>query len=317
MKNTRPKLIIDTDPGHDDALALLLILLSQRFDVLAITTVAGNSTIENVTRNARAIAELIGLEMPIFSGQARPIKRELVTAVVHGASGLAGFDTSNTPLLLTGDASQKIQELVRQNPGEVTVLALGPLSNVARALQSDPQLQGLTKQLVMMGGAIAVPGNKSRVAEFNFFVDPEAAQIVMQSNIPKVLVPLDVCNDITLQVSDFQKIGNSDFRNSLMAMMQHFQEGLRVDESVKGLLVYDALAAYYLLCPEAFVLQPMDIVVEASGEFTSGMCVLERRSYKPRVPSADVAVKLDSDRFRSDFFATLNQNQNKKGKNVK
>jgi hypothetical protein len=108
MKNTKPKLIIDTDPGHDDALALLMLLLSEQFEVLAVTTVAGNASIEKVTRNTQAILDLIGSSLPVYSGMSQPLKRDLVTAVVHGESGLAGFDTSQTDFQLTVDAPQKI-----------------------------------------------------------------------------------------------------------------------------------------------------------------------------------------------------------------
>ena len=152
--NNKPKLIIDTDPGHDDVLAILMTLLSNQFDVLAITTVAGNATIEKVTRNAQAILDLIEDDIPVFSGLPQPIKRDLVTAVVHGESGIAGFDTSITDYKLTRNAPQKMVELINANPGEITILALGPLSNVARAIQSDYQLAKKVKQLVIMGGAL-------------------------------------------------------------------------------------------------------------------------------------------------------------------
>lgn len=220
--NNKPKLIIDTDPGHDDALAILMTLLSDQFEVLAITTVAGNATIEKVTRNAQAILDLIGSPVPIFSGFDEPLKRKLVTAVVHGESGMAGFDTSSTDCRLTQNAPEKMVELVTANPEEITILALGPLSNVARAIQLDSQFSSKVKQLVIMGGAIDVPGNKNRVAEFNFFVDPEAADDVFQAEVQKVLVPLDVCNTVILQVDDFRKVQNERLQSILIPMMEHF-----------------------------------------------------------------------------------------------
>lgn len=304
IKN-KPKLIIDTDPGHDDALALLMTLLSDQFDVLAITTVAGNASIEKVTSNAQAILDLISSDVPVFSGLDKPLKRVLVTAVVHGESGLAGFDTTSTEFKLTQNAPEKIVELFNANPREVIILALGPLSNVARAIQLDSQFSNKVKQLVIMGGAIDVPGNKNRVAEFNFFVDPEAADVVFQSNIPKILVPLDACNEVVLQVEDFQKVENENLKSILIPMMEHFVAGLTTDEGTTGILVYDALAAYYLLNPNAFTLKSMDVMIETQGEYTSGMSVAEKRPHKVEKTNVEVVVGIDDKQFRQDFFRIL------------
>lgn len=306
LKNKR-KIIIDTDPGHDDALALLLLLKSQQFDVLAVTTVAGNATIEKVTRNAQAIVNIVGSQVPVFSGPARPLKRNLVTAVVHGESGIAGFDTTKTEYALTGDAPEKIVEIVRSFPGEVTVLTLGPLTNLAQAFQLDPELPMLIDEVVMMGGAINVPGNKNRVAEFNFFVDPDAAAIVFDSNVSKTLVPLDACNDVVLQMSDFEGIKNSELKSVLLPMMNHFIIGLMKNEGTNGILVYDALAAYFLFNPDAFVIEPMDIEIESKGEHTFGMCVVEKRKYRKISPNVLVAKQVEQRIFREDFFIILNQ----------
>lgn len=309
--NNKPKLIIDTDPGHDDALAILMTLLSDQFDVLAITTVAGNATIEKVTRNAQAILNLIGSDVPVYSGIGKPMKRKLVTAVVHGESGLAGFDTTNTDFKLTENAPQKMVELVNSSPGEITILALGPLSNVARSIALDSTFATKVKQLVIMGGAIDVPGNKNRVAEFNFFVDPEAADVAFQSNIPKVLVPLDACHKVVLQVEDFQKVENKNLKSILIPMMEHFAAGLTTDEGTTGILVYDALAAYYLLNPNAFTLKLMDVVIETQGQYTFGMSVAEKRPHKVENTNVAVVVGIDDRQFRQDFFKILSTKEQK------
>ncbi len=299
------KIIIDTDPGHDDALALILLLQSNQFAVQAITSVAGNATIDKVTRNAQAILNLLGWSIPLYSGLPQPLQRKLVTAVVHGESGLTGFNTDSTSYQLTQDAPERIIEIVRRYPHEVTILALGPLSNLARAIQLDPALPSLVAEVVMMGGAIAVPGNKNRVAEFNFFVDPEAADIVFRAQVPKVLIPLDVCHDIVLQVDDFNQLPDSQLRSVLMPMMQHFAIGLATGEGARGLLVYDALAAYYLLKPAAYRLVDLNIVIETKGEHTFGMSVAERRSYQSVLPNVKVVQKIDKKKFVSDFFRII------------
>jgi len=306
-KNNKPKIIIDTDPGHDDALALLMLLKSNKCIIKAITTVAGNSTIGNVTRNAQAILNLTKEKIPIFSGLAKPIKRELVTAVVHGESGLAGFDTSKTDFSLTGNAPEKIIEIIKQNPNQITILALGPLSNVARAIKKDQSIIPLIKQLVIMGGAIGVPGNKNRVAEFNFFVDPEAADLVFKTKIPKVLISLDACNQVVLQVNDFKRIKNKSLQKLLIPMMEHFIDGLVNDEGTNGILVYDALAAFFLINPKAFKLKEMNVIIETRGEHTAGMSVTEKREHKVKETNVRVVSEIKKESFIKDLFKYLSK----------
>jgi inosine-uridine nucleoside N-ribohydrolase len=303
----RRKIIIDTDPGIDDALALLLILKSRQFEVQAITTVAGNATIDKVTRNAQAILDLLESDIPVFSGRPEPWKRKLSTAVVHGQSGLDGFDTGQTQFQLTGDAPQKIAETVRKFPGEVTLLTLGPLSNIARAFQLDPELPKHIPEIIMMGGAINVPGNKNRVGEFNFVVDPEAASAVFEAEVPKVLTPLDVCIEVVLQVDDFSAIKNAKLRTAILPMLHYYLAGLKSDEGTSGILVYDALAAYFLLNPSAYQLCPMHIVIETKGAHTLGMSVAEKRGYISERPNVSVVTSVDKRQFREDFFETLSQ----------
>ena len=304
MSNNRKKLMIDTDPGHDDALALLLMIKSGLYDIQAVTTVAGNSTIENCTRNAQFVLDLVDSHIPIYSGYEKPLERDLIQAVVHGVSGLAGANTAKTKYVMTNNAPKKITEIARKNPG-ITLLTLGPLSNIARALELESKLPELVDQVVMMGGAIDVPGNKNRVAEFNMFVDPEAADIVFNSSLKKVLVPLDACNDVILYEKDFLKIKNQSLLNVLMPMMEHYIEGIGSDEGTKGALVYDALAAYYLINPMAFTTQEMDIVIETQGKYTFGMTVAEKRGNKNSNLNALVTTKVDSDKFVGDFIGYL------------
>lgn len=307
MNTKKPKLIIDTDPGHDDALAILMTVLSNQFDILAVTTVAGNSSLEKVTRNAQAILNLLQSDIPVFSGRLSPLKRKLVTAVVHGESGLAGFDTSATEFLMTQDAPEKMVEMIAKYPGEVTILALGPLSNVARAISLDSTFAHEVKRVVIMGGAIDVPGNKNRVAEFNFFVDPEAAEVVMMSGAEIVLVPLDACNKVVLQADDFRQVQNTELQSILLPMMEHFVAGLISDEGTSGILVYDALAAYFLLNPSAFTLEAMNVVVETKGLHTFGMSVAEKRRHKVEYTNTQVVMGIDDEQFRSDFFEILSR----------
>lgn len=303
MKKLLPKIIIDTDAGHDDVLAMMLLIKSRRFDILGITTVAGNSIIENATRNTAFTLDLLSRrDIPIFSGSAKPLKRKLITAVVHGKSGLDGVDTSKTKFALTNDAYIQIIKRIRSNPHEVTLLTLGPLTNIARAFTSDPLLPSLVKEIVIMGGAIDVCGNKNRVAEFNMFVDPEAADIVFRSKTRKTLIPLDPCNKIVLFLSDFERLKDSNLYLPIRNMMKQFIKGIEKYEGIKVALVYDVLTAYYLINPKAFKLIPMDIVIETEGKHTAGMTVAEKRILEKKSFNVEVALRIDKRVFVEDFI---------------
>ncbi len=300
----KQKIIIDTDPGHDDALALMLLGKSNQLDILAITTVAGNTTIEKTTNNARYIADLISLSAPIYSGADKPLSRSLVQAVVHGEGGLAGAQLSKQEPL-THTAVDKIIELVRKYPHEVSIVILGPQTNIAEAFIKDPELPQLIKELVIMGGAITVPGNKNRVAEFNIFVDPEAADIVFSSSVKKIVIPLDACNDIFLTLTDFETLHTISFYPELFEMMKHYIKGIEREEKVSGALMYDPLAAYYLLNPSAYTLTDLDIQIETQGTLTRGMTVADRRIWGDKMPNVKVAMNIDGDTFIKDFLKIL------------
>ncbi len=303
-KKNKIPVIVDTDPGHDDALAIILLEKSGMADIKAVTTVAGNSTIQNVTDNARYILDLLGTAIPLYSGSSGPLKRKLIKAVVHGKSGLDGAMIEKREKL-TGNAVEKIISIVRENPGEISVVVIGPETNIAKAFIRDPELPSLIKQLVIMGGAIDVPGNKNRVAEFNIFVDPEAADIVFRSAVRKVLIPLDACNNIILQKTDFQGLKKTSLTKSALKMVNKYIYGLTINEKVKGALMYDPLAAYYLINPSVYKLQPMDIRIETRGEITRGMTVVERRTWAQKNPNVLVAIKIEGKAFKKDFLKIL------------
>jgi pyrimidine-specific ribonucleoside hydrolase len=301
------KIIIDTDPGHDDAMALMLACKSAELDVLAVTTVCGNSTIENTTRNARFILDFIGRkDIPIYSGAAKPLRRELVQAVVHGASGLAGIDPTNASDL-TGDAVEQILSIVRSNPNEVTIVTLGPLTNIALAIEKDPATMLLAKEIVSMGGAICVPGNMNRVAEFNIFVDPEAADIVMRFPVGKTLVPLDACSHVLVQTRDLSRIKNDKLRMLLSEMLTPYIANLEKDTGEKGALMYDPLTVFYLLCPISCRVDRRNVLIETEGAITRGMTVVDRRKINDGTPpNATVVNYIESKDFIDRFVDTLN-----------
>lgn len=300
----KKQIIIDTDPGHDDVLAILLLEKSGLFDIKAITTIAGNSTIQNTTNNARYVLDLIKSTTPIYSGAEKPLKRELIRADVHGEVGLAGAEITKEEEL-TKNASQKIIEIVRAYPKKVSIVTIGPETNIAEAFMRDPDLPSLVEKIVIMGGAINVPGNKNRVGEFNIFVDPEAADIVFKADVKKVLVPLDVCNDIFFTLDDFDRLKDSFLYDPIKNMMEHYIQGIESFEKATGAFMYDPLAAYYLINPEAYKTTPMDIQIEIKSDLTRGMTVADRRNYGEKNYNVDVVTSIDKEDFTSDFFDIL------------
>ncbi|MBN2459820.1 nucleoside hydrolase [Candidatus Woesearchaeota archaeon] len=292
--------IIDTDPGHDDAMALMLALKSQIFKVHAITTVAGNSGIENTTRNVRFILKLLEREdIPVYSGAKKPLKRELVTAVVHGKSGLEGIDPKN-PAKLTNNAVSKIISIVKENPGKITLITLGPLTNIAKAIKQNPRVMRKLKAIVMMGGAIRVAGNMSRVAEFNIFVDPEAADIVMGFPVKKAIIPLDACNHVVMQPSDFAKITNQSLAIPIKKMIKPYIANTLKVEGINGALMYDPLTVYYLINPKASKTKEMNVVVKTKGEL-AGMTAASKKE----PANVTVVERTSAKQFKEDFINIL------------
>lgn len=297
--------IIDTDPGHDDSLAIMLAVKSNMFNIHAITTVAGNSTIENTTRNARFILKLLGREdIPIYSGSEKPLKRDLVKAVVHGESGLEGLDPKNEPNL-TGDAVERILSIVERCPNKIILITLGPLTNVAKAIQKDPTIMSKLKEIVIMGGAIRVSGNKNRVAEFNIFVDSEAADIVFRFPVKKTLIPLDACNHVKLSLADFGQINNESLKEPILSMVKPYIENISVDEGVKAALMCDPLTVYSVMNPDVCIKNDYNILIETKGEITSGMTVAELRKSKKETPNIMVIEKISEKDFKDDFIRIM------------
>lgn len=301
------KVIIDTDPGHDDMLAILLMCAAPEVEVCAVTTVAGNSTIQHVTNNAQFILKLAGCpDTPLFSGADKPLKRKQALAVVHGESGLDGIEVTEQRVL-DGQAVETILALIRAHPGEITLLILGPQTNIATAILRDPETMKLAREFVIMGGAFKVPGNKNRVAEFNICVDPEAAAIVANFPIKKTYIPLDVCNKIQVPIKEFARIENAKVRETVCAAMEPFITNLRADElDVKGALMYDALAAYFLLKPDVCQTREVALVVETKGEFTYGMTLIDERPFGKKEPAnALVVTSIPRRQFIDDYFGIL------------
>lgn len=271
------RIIIDTDPGVDDAMAILLALRSPELRVEAITAVSGNVPLELTLPNALRLAEIAGrTEIPIAGGASVPLIRRLITAkYVHGENGLGGVDFPEPRLKPVRDtATQLISRIVRANPGEVTIVAVGPLTNIGTLLRSDPEIARMIPQIVIMGGSLS-GGNITPAAEFNLYVDPEAARIVFDSGIPLTMVGLDVTEKVLLReehIVILERAQNpvSQAAGKIMrATLNRAHKG--IDPTV--IAMHDPLTVASLIDPELLKFQDYYVEVETAGEFTAGMTV--------------------------------------------
>lgn len=275
------RVIIDTDPGVDDALALLLAMRSPELKIEAITPVAGNVPLELTLPNALRMVEIAGrTDIPVAGGAKSPLVRRLVTATyAHGENGLCGavFPEPKTKPV-NQPAAELIRQIVRQFPGEVTLLTIGPLTNIATALNTDPELAGMVRALVMMGGSLS-GGNITPAAEFNIYVDPEAARIVFQSGIPITMVGLDVTRKTSLTEDHLRQLqaGQNPVSQAAATIARNAIEHNRERGFVVGPNMHDSLAVAGFLDPSILKLKEYYVDVETTGELTAG----ETLGYSP------------------------------------
>jgi purine nucleosidase len=276
------RVIIDTDPGQDDAVAILLALASpEEIEVLGIVAVAGNVPLAHTERNARRIVELAGRpEVPVHAGCIRPMMRPLRTAEhVHGRTGLDGADLPEpkVPLQEKHGVDFIIETLRGSEPGAVTLCTLGPLTDIGMALVKAPDIAQHVREIVMMGGAYFEVGNITPSAEFNIFVDPEAAEVVMKSGIPIVMSPLDLTHKMltTQQRLDaFAALGNKAGKTAsgLLSFSERFD--LAKYGSI-GAPLHDPTVIAYLLKPDLFAGKTVNVSIETSSPLTLGMTVAD------------------------------------------
>lgn len=275
------RVIIDTDPGVDDALALLLAMRSPELKIEAITPVAGNVPLDLTLPNALRMVEIAGrTDIPVAAGARAPLLRRLVTATyAHGENGLGGavFPEPTTKPVAT-PASELIRQIVRKYPGEVTLIPIGPLTNIATALKSDPELASMVRGLTMMGGSLS-GGNITPAAEFNVYVDPEAARIVFQSGIPITMVGLDVTRKTSLTEEHVRTLEAA--QNPVSQAAAKIGRNAINHNRERGYLVgpnmHDSLAVAGFLDPAILQLQDYYVDVETEGELTAG----ETLGYSP------------------------------------
>lgn len=298
------KIIIDTDPGQDDAVAILLALASpENIDLLGLTVVAGNVPLSYTLKNARIICELAGkADVKIYSGCDAPMRRKLVTAEnIHGKTGLDG-PKMDEPTMPVQDqhAVDFIVETLRQEPaGTVTLCPIGPLTNIAKAFEKAPDIVERVQEIVLMGGAYFEVGNVTPAAEFNIYVDPEAADIVFKSGIELTVMPLDVTHKVLTtqaRVDAFEALKTPVGR--MVAAWTHFFERFDKEKyGSEGAPLHDPCTIAWLIDPTLFTGRKINVEIETQSELTLGMTVADWWRVTDRPANAMFIGDVDADRF--------------------
>jgi pyrimidine-specific ribonucleoside hydrolase len=291
--------IIDTDPGHDDAIALMLAMASDRLDIRGITIVAGNNTIGNTTGNALRILEHFGKEINVYKGAEKPMVQVLdIPKDFHGKTGMDGTSLPEAKgKAETTGAAAYMEEELRSSEERVTLIALGPLTNVATLLVSAPELKDRIRSICLMGGA-TIGGNRTPAAEFNIWQDPEAAHIVFTSGIPLTMCGLDVTLRSSLKEEDIQRIGKLTNRaGKLVTELLTFYGKAVAGRGNEGIAVHDAVAVAKVLKPELFQSEMYHVAIDMDGKYTRGCTVTDLMDVTGNPKNVEVVMDVDRQGF--------------------
>ncbi len=298
------KIIIDTDPGQDDAVAILLALASpDEIEVLGITAVAGNVPLALTAKNARIVCELAARpDVPVFAGCDRPMGRALVTAEhVHGETGLNGPDLPDPsmPLQDRHGVDYIIDTLRREPAGTITLCPLGPLTNIATAFEKAPDIIPRVQEIILMGGAYFAVGNITPAAEFNIYVDPQAADIVFKSGVPITVMPLDVTHQalVTRARNDAFRALGTPVGTAVAQMTDFFERFDKAKYGSEGAPLHDPCVTAYLIRPDLFSGRHINVEVETGSELTLGMTVADWWGVTDRPTNALFIGHVDADGF--------------------
>jgi pyrimidine-specific ribonucleoside hydrolase len=302
------RVILDVDPGHDDAVAIMLACAAPELDLLAITTVAGNVPLEKTTRNALRILSLIGrTDLPVAAGASSPLRRPLHTAEdIHGESGLDGPEIP-APSLEPAErtATELIADTLREAPEPVTLIPTGPLTNVAKFLQEYPELKERIARFSLMGGSIGL-GNTTPAAEFNVYVDPEAAREVFESGLPITMIGLDVTHQAGAGPAERENLRSLGRIGGVVAELLEFFAGTY--ERIYGFdspPLHDPVAVAAVLEPALLKARPMRVDIECESELTRGETVCDFYGVSSKPPNAEVGVELDREGFFDLLYRVL------------
>jgi len=296
------KIILDCDPGHDDAVALLLAHGNPDVELLAVTTVVGNQTLEKVTRNALAVGTIAGITgVPFAAGCDRPLVRSIETAPdIHGESGMEGPDLPQPRIELDERHAVDliIETVMSHEPGTVTLVPTAGLTNIALAARKEPRIVPRVREVVLMGGGYHV-GNWSAVAEFNIKIDPEAAHIVFNESWPVVMVGLDLTHQALATPDVVERFAALDTAPGrfVVELMDFFAASYKDAQGFDAPPVHDPCAVAYVIDPSIVSTVKVPVDIELSGSLTLGMTVADFRAPAPEDCTTSVAVKLDRERF--------------------
>lgn len=309
MKKTVKKIIIDCDPGVDDAIALLLAFASPELEILGITTVAGNVSLPFTEKNARKICELAKRDdVKVYAGCPRPILRSLETARhIHGETGLQGVELSEPQMPLQPQHGVEfLIETLMQASEPITLATLGPLTNLAIALIQAPQIIPKIQEVVLMGGATS-QGNVTASAEFNLYVDPHAAHIVFTSGLPLTMIGLDVTHKVLTTPERLQKIRAiaTPVSAAAAAMLAHYGAYDVEKYGMLGSPLHDPCVIAYVIHPELFMGRNLHVAIETTSELTMGRSVVDLWQSGRQVPNAYVIQQADDEGFYSLLIQRL------------
>ncbi|TJZ58763.1 nucleoside hydrolase [Streptomyces piniterrae] len=296
------KIILDCDPGHDDAIAMLLAHGNPGIELVAVTTVVGNQTLEKVTRNALSVARIAGITgVPFAAGCPRPLVRKIETAPdIHGETGLDGPDLPEPAFELDRRHAVDliIDTVMAHEPGEITIVPTAGLTNIALAVRKEPRIAERVREVVLMGGGYH-EGNWSAVAEFNIKIDPEAAHIVFNEKWPLTMVGLDLTHQALATPEVEAKIAAVGTKPAtfVLELLDFFREAYRENQGFEFPPVHDPCAVAYVIDPDVMTVRKAPVDIELTGGLTLGMTVADFRAPAPADCTTQVAVKLDHERF--------------------
>ncbi len=310
---TKKRVLIDTDPGVDDSMAILLALASPDIEVVGLTTVFGNVGVDITTQNALRLLELAGrTDIPVAMGAGKPLLRPYrgLGWRVHGRNGLGEVELPEPQAQPDPRrAAQFIIDTIMENPGEITLVPLGPLTNVALAVATEPRIAENVKDVVLMGGAAAVAGNASPVGEANIHNDPEAANIVFHAGWPITMIGLDVTTKSVMspEYLDALRETNYPWTDFIHQITNHYLEFYRSVGITDGMPVHDSSAMAYVIDPTLFVTRLVYTDVDHQSPHHSGQTVADWRGQREMTPNVNIALEVDSDRFLELYRQRLGQ----------
>ncbi|MEV5599378.1 nucleoside hydrolase [Streptomyces sp. NPDC052496] len=296
------KIILDCDPGHDDAIAMLLAYGNPDIDLVAVTTVVGNQTLEKVTRNALSVARIAGITgVPFAAGSPRPLVRTIENAPeIHGDTGLDGPDLPEPDIELDRRHAVDliIDTVMSHEPGEITIVPTAGLTNIALAVRKEPRIAERVREVVLMGGGFH-EGNWSAVAEFNIVIDPHAAHIVFNERWPVTMVGLDLTHQALATPEVTKKIAGVGTKPAqfVLELLDFFRDAYRENQGFEFPPVHDPCAVAYVIDPDVMTVRKAPVDIELTGGLTMGMTVTDFRWPIPEDCRTQVAVKLDHERF--------------------